>query len=128
MSRFLSSPFIIRVPFFLILGFNKGTLKQKGQKSTTQEPSCELPGGGFNVSASRHPGPASDDLSVRHMLAYCRSAFYTIEVQGTPERWNMGLGGFVLGSPILYLKGMRILGFYYTGGGQLQLFGGCRRT
>ena len=25
-----------------------------------------------------------------------------------PESWNMGLGGFVLGSPIFYLKGMRI--------------------
>ena len=25
-SRFLSSPFVIRVPFFLLLGFNKGTL------------------------------------------------------------------------------------------------------
>ena len=35
-SRFLSRPFIIRVPFFLILSFNKGTLKQKGQKGTTQ--------------------------------------------------------------------------------------------
>ena len=35
-----------------------------------------------------------------------------------PEGWNMGLGGLVLGSPILYLKGKRILmfqlsGFYY---------------
>ena len=39
-------------------------------------------------------------------------------LQGNPESWNMGLGGWVLGSPILYLKGMRILifqlfGFYY---------------
>ena len=38
----------------------------------------------------------------------------------------MGLGGFVLGSPILYLKGMRILmfqlsGFYYKGLGVRQL-------
>ena len=29
---------MIRVPFFLLFGFNKGTLKQKGQKGTTQEP------------------------------------------------------------------------------------------
>ena len=36
--RFLSRPFIMRVPFFLILSFNKGTLKQEGQKGTTQEP------------------------------------------------------------------------------------------
>ena len=36
-SRFLSSLFTIRVPFFLLLSFNKGTLKQKGQKGTTQE-------------------------------------------------------------------------------------------
>ena len=39
-SMFLSSHFIIRVPFFLLFGFkfNKGTLTQKGQKGTTQEP------------------------------------------------------------------------------------------
>ena len=36
--RILSGPFIIRVPFFLIFSFNKGTLNQKGQKGTTQEP------------------------------------------------------------------------------------------
>ena len=35
------------------------------------------------------------------------------------RKLEMGLGGFVLGSPILYLKGMRILmfqlsGFYYS--------------
>ena len=36
--RFLSSPFIIRVPFFLIVSFNKGAQKQKGRKGTTQEP------------------------------------------------------------------------------------------
>ena len=35
-----------------------------------------------------------------------------------PESWNMALGGLVLESLILYLKGMRILmfqlsGFYY---------------
>ena len=38
-TRFLSNPFIIRVPFFLMFSFNKGTLNQKGQKGTTQEPS-----------------------------------------------------------------------------------------
>ena len=38
-TRILSGPFIIRVPFFLIFSFNKGTLNQKGQKGTTQEPS-----------------------------------------------------------------------------------------
>ena len=36
--RFLSSPFIIRVPFFLIVSFNKGTQKQKGRKGTPQKP------------------------------------------------------------------------------------------
>ena len=30
-ARFLSSPFIIRVPFFLLFGFNKGTLKKKAK-------------------------------------------------------------------------------------------------
>ena len=39
LSRFLRNPFTIRVPFFLIFSFNKGTLNQKGQKGTTQEPS-----------------------------------------------------------------------------------------
>ena len=38
-TRFLSSPFMIRVPFFLLFGYNKGTQKQKGHKGTTQEPS-----------------------------------------------------------------------------------------
>ena len=31
---------MIRVPFFLLFGFSKGALKQKGQKGTTQGPSC----------------------------------------------------------------------------------------
>ena len=31
-SRFLSSPITIRVPFVLPLGFNKGTLKKKGKR------------------------------------------------------------------------------------------------
>ena len=31
--------------------------------------------------------------------------------QRVPESWNMGLGGFVLGSLILYLKGMRRMMF-----------------
>ena len=38
-TRFPSSPLIIRVPFFLLFGFNKGTQKEKGQKGTTGEPS-----------------------------------------------------------------------------------------
>ena len=29
-TRFPSSPFIIRVPFFLLFGFKKGTHKEKG--------------------------------------------------------------------------------------------------
>ena len=35
--RFLSSLFKM-VPFFLLFGCHKETLKQKGQKGTTQEP------------------------------------------------------------------------------------------
>ena len=30
---------MIRVPFFLLFGFNKGALNQKGQKGAAQEPS-----------------------------------------------------------------------------------------
>ena len=33
----------------------------------------------------------------------------------TPESWNMALGGLVLGSLILYLKGMRIMMFQLSG-------------
>ena len=40
-TRILSGPFIIRVPFFPLFGFNKGTRKKKGQKGTTQEPSLD---------------------------------------------------------------------------------------
>ena len=36
-------------------------------------------------------------------------------IQRIPESWNMGLGGLVLGSLILYLKGMRILMFQLSG-------------
>ena len=36
-------------------------------------------------------------------------------IQRIPESWNMGLGGFVLGSLILYLKGMRIMMFQLSG-------------
>ena len=36
---FLGSPLIIRVPFFLLFGFNKGTQKEKGEEGTTGEPS-----------------------------------------------------------------------------------------
>ena len=32
MPRFLSSPFIVRVPSFLLFGFKKGTLKKKGKR------------------------------------------------------------------------------------------------
>ena len=42
-TRFLSSPFMIMVSFFLLLGFNKGAQKEKGQKGTTQEPSQRDP-------------------------------------------------------------------------------------
>ena len=31
-SRFPSSPLIIRVPFFLLFGFNKGTPQKKGKR------------------------------------------------------------------------------------------------
>ena len=40
MPGFLSNPFIIRVPSFLIFSFGKETPNQKGQKGTTQEPRC----------------------------------------------------------------------------------------
>ena len=33
---------MIRVPFFLLFGFNKGTPKEKGQKGTTGAPSLRV--------------------------------------------------------------------------------------
>ena len=38
MTRFLSDPLIVRVPFFIIFGSNTGTIQSKGQNGTTQEP------------------------------------------------------------------------------------------
>ena len=35
-----------------------------------------------DITILRSTGVASEGQSVRHMLAYCRSAFYTIEVLG----------------------------------------------
>ena len=40
--RFPSNPLMIRVPFFLILGFNKETPQIKGQKGSTGEPSISV--------------------------------------------------------------------------------------
>ena len=37
-SRFPGSPLEIRVPFFLLFGFNKGTQKAKGQKGGNGKP------------------------------------------------------------------------------------------
>ena len=46
---------MIRVPFFLPLGFKKETSKQKGQKGTTREPSI--------ATSNRHLGhDVRDDL------------------------------------------------------------------
>ena len=53
LARFLRNPFIIRVPFFLIFSFNKGTLNQKGQKGTTQQPSWAYSGSGLWGSGLR---------------------------------------------------------------------------
>ena len=36
------APIIVRVPLFLLIGCNKGTQNEKGQKSTTGEPSKSL--------------------------------------------------------------------------------------
>ena len=47
--RLRSSPFIIRVPFFLLFGFNKGTQTKKGQKATTREPGRGLGFAGLGV-------------------------------------------------------------------------------
>ena len=61
---------------------------------------------------------------------------YYGNLKWTPESWNMALGGLVLGSLILYLKGMRrmmfqLSGFYYNLNplrAQLRLPGWCFRA
>ena len=53
-TRFPSSPSIIRVPFFLLFGFNKGTPKKKGKRVLLGNlDNIELPGFKGN---SRGPG------------------------------------------------------------------------
>ena len=65
-------------------------------------------------------------LTTTHMVAsrglhstnYSHGLGKFLPIQRIPESWNMDLGGFVLGSLILYLKGMRrmmfqLSGFYY---------------
>ena len=46
-TRFLGTPFIIRVPFFLLLVFGVTVMwepeREKGQKVTTQEPKRKIP-------------------------------------------------------------------------------------
>ena len=59
-------------------------------------------------------------LNSKHhtLYTYLSGIMGNQRLQRIPESWNMGLGGFVLGSLILYLKGMRrmmfqLSGFYY---------------
>ena len=49
-----------------------------------------------------------------HAWAGSDNGFYR-DVQRIPESWNMGVGGFVLGSLTLYLKGMRRMMFQLSG-------------
>ena len=61
---------MIRVPFFLLFGSNKGSKNQKGQKGTTQEPS-ECRGGGFRagyiyIYIYRRPIDSSSALGTGH--------------------------------------------------------------
>ena len=56
--RFPSSPLIIRVPFFLLFGFNKGTPKNKGKR----------------VLGNRETG-----FIVQHGLVDIYKSFYPIE-------------------------------------------------
>ena len=44
LSRFLSNPFIIMVPFFVIFSLNKGTLNQKGKRVLLRNPVFMGPG------------------------------------------------------------------------------------
>ena len=53
---------MIRVPFFLLFGFSKGPLKQKGYKGTTQEPG--------NSRRSRNLEPETPNLKSQKMKRY----------------------------------------------------------
>ena len=54
---------------------------------------------------------AKDPASIRRQALSPQA----LSLQRIPESWNMGLGGFVLGSLILYLKGMRRMMFQLSG-------------
>ena len=61
LARFLSSPFIIRVPFFLLFGFNKETPNKKGQKGNTQEPSWAQ-GSGLGLARPQSPNQPANQI------------------------------------------------------------------
>ena len=74
---FLSSPFLIRVPFSLPFGFSKGALKYKGQKGTTQGPRVACTRTSLPELSAGRPGVLQDHRDVRSMsqggfLLVCR--------------------------------------------------------
>ena len=70
MTRFLSNPFIIRVPFCLIFSFDKGTLNQKGQKGTTQEPRW-----GLSEQVKDRPSTRASSLDAHSCVDFLCSCF-----------------------------------------------------
>ena len=63
--------------------------------------------------------PQTRSVHFSHIQAF-ECCFGTVDslqepLQRTPESWNMALGGLVLGSLILYLRGTRIMMFQLSG-------------
>ena len=72
---------------------------------------------GFRVSASVcRSNPKTLEVNAQESLdSWSGFGLLLGAVQRTPESWNMGLGGLLLGSLILYLKGMRTIMFQLYG-------------
>ena len=74
----------IRVPFLLLFGFSKGTLKEKGQKGNTQEPSLCIPKDWRN-------GPSQESRVPINTSSILLTGLITLEqdltLRALPEVW-----------------------------------------
>ena len=64
---------------------------------------------GVRLSGSLSIAPLRDPLRVTVRLPLKGSILGLSNIKWSPKSWNIELGWFALGSPILHLKGMRIV-------------------
>ena len=102
-SGFLSSPFIIRVPFFLIFSFNMETRQEKGYYSGAQSSNPLEPTTPNNTLGQKQLNPISlrgtPEVPLRRPPPSCGGAPCRLENYGfsTVEFWGLGLGIWALG-------------------------------